>query len=105
MIEQFGKISFDKPMGALALCVTGVSQYFFLSFHLLIVFAPQVQWAIKLYSDEVLMVAHIVNGKAPKNPSILNRQTGKMSTTSSNFTADNWIMCLKLNLSKLSTSK
>ena len=54
-------------------------------------FAPQVQWAIKLYSDKVLTVAHIVNGKAPKNPSILNPQTGKISMTSSNFTADNWI--------------
>ena len=54
-------------------------------------FTPQVQWAIELYSDEVLMVAHIVNGKAPKNPSILNPQAGKMSMTSSNFTTDNWI--------------
>ena len=34
----------------------------------------------------------IVNGKAPNNPPSPNTQTGKMSTTSTNFTADNWIV-------------
>lgn len=37
-------------------------------------------------------MGHIVNGNAPNNPWSLNTQTGKMSTTSTNFTADNWIM-------------
>lgn len=37
-------------------------------------------------------MGHIVNGKAPNNPWSLNTQTGKMSTTSTNFTADNWIV-------------